>query len=77
VHARADDDAARPRHEQAKGHGLRIAVCKLAVAGLGEKQLAPVGSQRGEGLAVFCERLGHFVAQQAAQARADFGQLLG
>ena len=65
----------RPRHQQAEGHGLRIAVGELRVAGFGKQQLAPVflKSRRLPLPAAICSR--YLLAQQAAQARAGLREL--
>ena len=70
-------DAARASHQQAEGDGLRVAVGELRVRGFGEKQLAPIDGERGQGGAFQRELFGHLLPQEATEARAHFRQLLG
>ena len=72
-----EPDALRAGHEQAEGHGLRVAVGELFVRRLGKEQHPPVLGQPGQGFAAQRQLLGHFVAQQAAETRADMGEFLG
>jgi hypothetical protein len=68
-------DLADAGHEQAKGDGLGVAVGELLVGGVGEQQLPPVVGEVGEAGVALGELLGDLIAQQLAEARADFGQL--
>ena len=70
-------DAFGAGHQQAERHGLSVAVGEPLVGGLGEEQLAPVHGERRESRAAQGQLLGDFIAQQAAEAGADAGQVLG
>src|SRR5262245_5973434 len=63
-------------HQETERDGLRIAVCKLRVVGLWEQELSPVGSERSKSRVANGHLLNDLVAQQAAEAGADFGELL-
>ena len=65
----------RPRHEQAEGDGLRVAIGEGFVVCFREEKFAPVGGERGEGFAAKFELLSDFIAQEPAKARADVSEV--
>ena len=74
VQAVLERDALRPRHQQAEGDRLGVAVGELRVRRLGEEQAPPVLGQSGERLCAEGELLRHLVPQEAAQPGAHVRQ---
>src|ERR1700722_3566619 len=70
-------DAACPCNEQTEGDGLRIAVRELRIIRRWKQKVAPVLGKSGQALIALCHLLDHFLAQEAAEARAGLGKLLG
>ena len=65
------------RRQQAEGHGLRIAVGELRVAGIGKQQLAPVFLQMLQAAMARRHLLQDLLSEQATEARAGMRKGLG
>ena len=77
VKATTQDDVARPRHQQAEGDRLRVAVREGFVRRAREQELAPVRREVRERGRAAPQLLRHLFAEQPAEAGGGVGQLPG
>ena len=66
----------RPRHQQAEGDGLRVAIRESLIGRFRKKHVPPVVGESLEHRRIQFQLLGDFIPEQSTQARRHHGELL-